>query len=189
MLGTAAALLTAIDFLRRIPADFFVAFFAALAAALAGALFVAARFLVEALFAAFFAGVAFAALTAAQRFFCAAAMRFLASGLNLLRCGDSLAVSLAAGASVSTLSAGIAVIVFALTAAQRFLCAAAMRLREAGLNLVLAGWTGAAELCVTAAAALVPESAARACRSLPNSSSIAAMITFSSITTSQAREF
>ena len=161
----------------RFTADFVTAFLAALTGALTAAVFLAGAF-----FAAFLAGADFAALTAAQRFFCASAMRFLAAGLNLRRLGD-----FPAGASFPDFSAGAVFAPLALMAAQRFFCASAMRLRAAGLTFLRLtdSWAGVA-FSVAAVAASEPESSARACRSLPISSSIAAIIKPSSILPSQA---
>ena len=118
MIGGAAFLAFTASAFFPSPAGYFlaVAFLAAallvvFSAGLAGAA-------LTTFFAVFFSGVDVAALTAAQRFLCAAAMRFLASGLNLRRFGGSLVVAFPAGAFFFAFAGED---LPALTAAHRFL--------------------------------------------------------------------
>jgi hypothetical protein len=94
---------------------------------LGAAFLTAAFFLAAAFFATLLTGVVFlalAALTAAQRFFCAAAIRFRAAALIL---------RFLAGAAAFFVTLTGAVFTVALVAAQRFRCAAAIFLRAAAL--------------------------------------------------------
>ena len=136
------------------------AFFALAAGAFFGAAFLTAAFfatgafLAGTFFSTFLAGTFFtaflAALNAAQRFLCAAAMRF--------RAAAPIFRFLAGGADFFAALAGAGFAAF-FAAAQRFRCAAAIRSRDAALSLRLLGLVdGAADFPPP-----MPASNARAC--------------------------